>query len=283
VNKNDSVKLGDIYGNILRKVKTKPFMESKEQDLPKEGKGGKKTMPLAKQGGPEDVDDIEEINIDASKISKKENTNKDNLGGDTEKINKEAINKVMSKSIFDKLYLEMMGGSMGPESEELSELGIDAGGEGDDLDLGMGDDEGAGDEVTITMPRDVAKQLCDLLSAVVAEEPVEDELGGEGDEFGGEEGEGDDFSFDEDEEGEVKGHAGKGKVPFTGKGENKVGGDLGKTAGGSADGKYTVGDGKPSEHGHPMKGAKVPGELTGKSNKVSASKVNNPGANLFGN
>jgi len=32
-----------------------------------------------------------------------------------------------------------------------------------------------------------------------------------------------------------------------------------------------------------MKGAKVPQELVGKSNKVSASKVNNPGANLFGN
>ena len=279
MNKNDSIKLGDIYGNILRKVKTKPFKESTEHELPREYKGGKKKIsPLLKRGGPEDVEDLEEIKIDSKKMSKKENNN-NNLGGDTEKINKEAINKVMKKSIFDKLYLEMMGGPMGNnmgsepmdnESEELSELGI-----GDD-DLEMGEE--GGDEVTFTIPRDVAKQLCDVLNAVLdgGEMGMEDEMDmGMEDETEGD----DEFSFDEDEEGETKGHPGSGKVPFTGKGEHKVGGTASKVAGGTADGKYTVGDGKPSEHGHPMHGAKVPQELTGKSNKVNNNKK--PGDNLF--
>jgi len=276
VNKNDSIKLGDIYGNILRKVKTKPFKESNEHELPKEYKGGKKKIsPLVKHGGPEDVEDIEDPVIDSKKISKKENVNSNNLGGDTEKINKEAINKVMKKSIFDKLYLEMLSpnmGGMGPESEELSELGIDSDG-GDDLEMG---DDPEGDEVTVTIPRDVAKQLCDILTAVIdgGEMDLEDDMGME-DDMGGD----DEFSFDEDEEGETKGHPGSGKVPYTGKGEHKVVGTASKVAGGTADGKYTVGDGKPSEHGHPMHGAKVPQELVGKSNKVNNNKK--PGDNLF--
>jgi hypothetical protein len=77
-----------------------------------------------------------------------------------EKKVKESINNYM-KSTFDKLFENVMGEEMhsDQETQELDALGIDT----------EVDETGEGD-VTITLDRDMAKQLCDLLQAAMGEE-----------------------------------------------------------------------------------------------------------------
>ena len=82
-----------------------------------------------------------------------------------EKIRKsylEDINNNM-KSVFDKLFEEVMGSE---EASEMEALGIDV-----DVD----ETEAAGtDEVTITLDKDMAKKLCDLLQAAMGEDEDDD-------------------------------------------------------------------------------------------------------------
>lgn len=75
----------------------------------------------------------------------------------------------MSKSLFEKLFEDVM-------DETDIDSGAPAGGEYSDADLG---DEGGGDEVTITLDKETARKLYDLLGAVVTDE------GGDGLDDGG--------------------------------------------------------------------------------------------------
>ena len=75
-----------------------------------------------------------------------------------EKGYKESIN-INMKSVFDKLFEEVMDGQ--ESNEELDALGIEAG------DEGAGEDS---DEITITLDKDMAKQLCDILQAAMGDE-----------------------------------------------------------------------------------------------------------------
>lgn len=97
--------------------------------------------------------------------AKKENlyqTGKFSLG--VEKKEQTPLNNGMSKSAFDTLYEDVMSNpsDLGDESEhkDLEALDVEPDGEGD----GDLDDMG-GDEVTISLPRDLAQQLCDALNA----------------------------------------------------------------------------------------------------------------------
>jgi len=110
----------------------------------------------------------------------------------------------MKKSSFDKLFESVMDG----EFDELDELGVDDSGNdefgelGDDLE---GDLEG-GEEVTLTLPRDIAQQLCDICSAALGDDEFEDVDDLEGEALGDEVVDDDAFGdggFDEDEEGGV--------------------------------------------------------------------------------
>ena len=85
-----------------------------------------------------------------------------------EKKVKESINNYM-KSTFDKLFENVMGEEMhsDQETQELDALGIDT-------EVA----ETESDEVTITLDRDMAKSLCDMLQAAMGDE---DEDGGEDD------------------------------------------------------------------------------------------------------
>ena len=109
----------------------------------------------------------------------------------SEKIAQDSLNNFMSKkSYFDRLYENVMGdefpNDMAP-SDELDALGIDDSGEGED-------------EITVTLSRDVAKALCDVLQGAMGEGDLED--GDEGDNnFGGEEAEESSPYAEEDEEG----------------------------------------------------------------------------------
>ncbi len=115
----------------------------------------------------------------------------------SKKIAKENINTNMTKnkSIFDRLYEEVMDDEL-----EIKELGI-GDEDGGDIDELGGDDEAGENTVTITLDKDLARQLCDVLKGVVEDEDGDedglgDEGGDEGDfegDFEGEEGEGGGF------------------------------------------------------------------------------------------
>ena len=82
-----------------------------------------------------------------------------------EKKVKESIN-IFMKSTFDKLFENVMGEEMGhsDQEQELDALGIDT---------EVADSES--DEVTITLDRDMAKSLCDMLQAAMGDEDADDD------------------------------------------------------------------------------------------------------------
>ena len=182
-----------------------------------------------------------------------------------EKKVKESINNNM-KSTFDKLFENVMGEEMhsDQETQELDALGIET------------DAEEAGDgDVTITLDRDMAKQLCDLLKAAMGEDEDDDAEAEDG-EYGHEMEE---MEEDEDEDGEEDeleeaieaedlGHTlvNAKDTGLTNPGHNKVG--TVKPKGGKAGGstkKYVEAEPKPLADGK--------AKLQGKDNKAGTLKV----------
>jgi len=164
------------------------------------------------------------------------------------------------KSTFDKLFENVMGEEMNPdqETQELDALGIDT----------EVEETGEGD-VTVTLDREMAKSLCDLLQAAMGEE---DEDGDDEEDYEGEEG----FnSFDEAEEDEdededetvdeatelkaVPDSAGHG---LTSTGNNKVGKIKPKS-------KKASGSTKKYEEGEPKELGDKKAHLQSKKNKVT--------------
>ena len=123
----------------------------------------------------------------------------------SEKIAQDSLNNFMKqKSVFDKLYDKVMVSENFDEmeSEDFDALGLD--------DATPDEELGGEDEVTVTLSKDVAKTLCDLLQAAMGESDDED----------GDEGEG---GFEEDEEGIDTGSTHSGKYDD---GKNNKVGDL---------------------------------------------------------
>ncbi len=268
--KKDLNSLGSIYGDILNNVKHKIIKESKV----KEGEIGE--APLL-DGGPQEKGGFVPAKLDRKKMSKKElddnlykmkDLSYDDEAQDTEedeeiplesrKIARESLNKFMSKkSIFDRLYENVIGQTEGQEDssmEELDALGIE------------GDAEGESDEITITLDRETAQKLHDILTPLLTgEEEVEGE--GEGEFEGGEEDYESMGGSEEDEED--FGHAVNApKEPNMGK-NNKVG-NL-KPQSGGASSKYTDKVGDDGDHGHALVNAKEPNY--GINNKVGSLKT----------
>ena len=279
MSKQTMFKLGEIYGNMLNNVQVVA-----EKALPqKKGPGGKnlndKGVADLQAGGPSEKGGFKPAEIDTNKMSKKEEEdnayNIDNLSYSDEdeeiieKISQRAINNFMSKSIFDKLYENvMMGQSEDDGAMELDALGIEDGAED------MGDDLGEDDQVTITLSRDLAKQLHDVLMTVIGgeeevgeDETAEDEVGEDQDEFGG--------NFEEDEETlGVPLHS--AKTTLTGK-DNKVNAKLKPGTGKTGDGKYTdTVDGNAGEIGD-----KKPDMGDKGNNKVKSTKTSKVGSDFF--
>jgi hypothetical protein len=168
-------------------------------------------------------------------------------------IAQEGLNKYMAKkSIFDELYAKVISEDFGMEEvDDLDALGIDDA--TPDSELADDDAEEGGDEITVTLDKEVAKTLCDLLQAAMGDyegddaedgdEDVTDELAAEPD-------------LEEDNEGAPKAH-----TTHVDMGEhNKVGhaDGLGGQAAGHADGGKsadqsklggTVNDGKHNKVG----------------------------------
>lgn len=231
------------------------------QDLPgAKGKNPKGVAALGKkEKGPDTVKGLKKPDEEKQKKS----LPKSKKG---RKITKESINTGMSiNNLFDRLYEEVMG------DEEA--LGIDTGSEVEDLG---GEDE-MGDEVTLSLPRDVAQQLHDALGALLG---GEDEGEGEGME---DEGEDEDMGSPFPEAVEFE-NAPDGVSKLTGK-DNKVG-KLPVSSGGG-DGKYTDEVGEDGDYGHSLVGSGLKKGHAGKADhgnmKVKARRPGAPGSHAFGN
>lgn len=263
--------LGETYSYTLKENKL-----TKLRPTVKAGEIGQ--APLIK-GGPQETAGYVPAKIDRNKMSKKElkdnlyniktlsqpeNLEKEEEGKKAPKkapkksgkIVKESINNFMrNKSIFDKLYENVMGNEEMEETDELDALGIDT------------EEDSAEDDVTFTLDRETAQKLHDVLMAQLGDSEVEDA----GDDFGGEDYE----TMEQDEQGfydedeEDLGHAGvNAKEPNMGK-NNRVG-NL-KPQSGGATSAYTNKVGNDGDHGHALVNAKQPN--MGTNNKVGKLKT----------
>lgn len=272
---------------------TFPTAADKKPDVKKlQEKGSDKKAFIFKDSGPAGKDgksNVGEINDPKYK----KNTGVEKFSISLEKTGSKQINNFMSKSIFDKLFEDVMG-------DDALDLGIKAGPEGaagdesSDLDLSTG-----GDTVSVTLDKDVAHKLLDVLSAALEEGESESEaegdagadLGGEVSDEDNEEKKDDKKEDKEDEENEeiageaieaeelgipVSGKV-KGGDPTSPKGTaNVVKGTVSSLAkhGKGGDGKIKDGiDGKGTDVGHSLVGSGVKGGAPtspkGRSNVIS--------------
>jgi hypothetical protein len=190
------------------------------------------------------------------------------------KVVEDSINSFM-KSEFDKLFENVMG-----DDETSFDVNPSVGPEGAAGDSGesFGGEEEVSDEVTITLSKDLAQQLHDVLLGVLGgeegagEEDTElEDLGIDLEDEGGSEGE--EKLNDATELKELPDATSKMQSK-----NNKVPGEASKVSSHKADGKVTDKQGNEYQ-GHPLD---KESELTKPGHqKVQTSKTSKPGANLF--
>ena len=294
--KNDLYSLGEAYGNILDGVNVVeeqvPVGEIGEADLvtkdtgPTEKGGFKEAeVDITKAGDKENKYNIKGLsygdkNDPGTEYEGPEPTGKGNAysgivgkseedeeeleeneenSEETEKIAHESLNNFMAKkSVFDRLYDKVMVNENYGEMEE----GDDSMEELDALGLDDADPDGAEGEVTITLDKDTAKTLHDLIAQQL-EDDVDDVEDGGPEEFEDEEAPDSEEALpEEDEEGytPMNTHYDDGK-------NNKVG-NL-KAKGGASEkgaGKKGVDPGSPmNTHYNDGKNNKVGNLKTGQS------------------
>jgi hypothetical protein len=193
-------------------------------------------------------------------------------GKKNEKIQKESINNFMTKSIFDKLYETVMNEDAFPGDDNIEAHDAEA----LDLPTHEGEDEG---EVTVTLDRELAQKLHDVLVEVLGSQEGEPESETEDEsEAEGEDEEGNEAHFEATELEELKGpghnavHKG-GKHTLEHPKSNIVGDETDKLVDGE-EGDGTINDQADSagtSHGHALVNAKSgkPTPVTSNSNQVS--------------
>ena len=236
---NDLKDLGEVYGNLGKEATVvAENLEAQTVGDPSTNTGNADIQP----GGPTEEGGFEESEVDIKKVGDKNPYNVKGLSyGDhncptieTEQpteheaedeeddpesstaeedeefsaevleIAQEGLNKYMAKkSIFDELYAKVINEDFGMEEvDDLDALGIEDATPDDEIADDEGDDmEG---EITITLDKDLAKALHDVLMAAMgedddadeADDDLEDDL--EADDDAGEDMEG----YEEDNEGE---------------------------------------------------------------------------------
>jgi hypothetical protein len=236
---------------------------------------------ISSPSGPKEAEGVSQEVIDP-KTAKKDNFYEpQKFSQNCEKTETEAINNFMNKSIFDKLYEDVMS----DRANELETTDLDA--------LGLPGEEGVGeeggDEVTLTIDRETAQKLHDLLSTVLGgeEEGGSEEGGNEEGDLEGEEENSEDVGDDASEQEETLGEA-TDIQELKGKGEslqgknNKVGDVTSRlTSKGGGDSKVTDETGNKDTGKHSLVQDTDTGNLKGKNNKV-ASKTSKVGEYLAG-
>lgn len=286
--KYDLNDLGEIYGNLGQEV----VAESTETLTVGDTKADVGEANL-EDGGPTEEGGFEEVEADVVKSDSDDNSHKvrdfsygkDKAGKlnspnypntaeveeeDEEESSEEVVeieesginNSMAKKSIFDELYAKVISEDFGMEEvDDLDALGIDEA----TPDAELEDDDAEGeDEVTVTLDKETAKKLCDLLKAAMGEEETDDEDGDEdvADELEVE------LDGEEDNEGEPKAHT----THVDNGDNNKVGhaDGLGGQSSGHGDGGKSAGqqkhsaavkDGKSNKVGNLAKGQDAFGDL----------------------
>lgn len=284
-------KFGTKPGKPMKAIPTVKIKEPLKDD-------GQPTQPFAhKDSGPANADGFNTKIVDPKTNKGKENHFEPEKFSDiVKKSVKEDINTFMSnKSIFDKLYEEVMGAPEDAEALDAQELGV------------APSDEGDKSEAEMNTKELIAKAL-ELLQLAHDKCPAE-EVGGEG-EGSSEEGAGEEQEEskkekkgdEENEDAEVAGEAvdaeeighpvvdseklskGLNKVSS---GSNVVPSEVstaGKKAGKGGDGKVTDKVGNDGDKGHALVGAGVSGgaptPVKGKSNVVN-SKIKGNNQSFF--
>ena len=236
------------------------------------------------------LSDKEKASLEKILKNMKENMQREeaeeNIVKESKKIARERLNTfMMKKSTFDKLFESVMGG----EDAENAALGLSDAPTDDEFgDEDMGDEDMGDDQITVTLDRAVARQLCDILQAAMGGEEDYDvdmddlDFGdeGEGDEM---DEEGDEMydeaeEYDEDEQnfyptdevgndgtiGAKNSKDGSHKLQSK---NNKVGGRPQPKNQGTKVTGTTDKVGNDGGYGHALHGAKQPNY--GKQNKVS--------------
>ena len=214
-----------------------------------------------------------------NKISERLKENQKKSGKSVnEQINNSTIMSDEPKNIFDKLYSTIMEGD--DPFADLDSMG------GDELggDEGLGGDEEleiGGDEITLSLPRDLAEKLHEVLMDQLGGDSEEGEDEGDEDPFGGDDDMLEDSVVSEPDPKPLGGHGDRQHKDAgnTGSGSNKVSSSkTGSPDGGSADGGTVKEDPDPKPlGGHGDRQHKDAGNTGSGSNKV-----NNPKSKAIG-
>jgi len=292
--------MGEFYAKSIIEEKKSPFSPKDSfkvvtDKVPAEAEAKKDAFVDQKNTGPENAEGVNTvIDTKATKQTKKENHYEpEKFSQKCEKVEAGAINTFMSKSIFDKLYEDVMSDQLhDKEANDAEALGLPS------VDAGKEEEGGAGEEVTLSLPRELAQKLCDALHEVLESETEETsehegETEGSSDEAGmGVSPEESNEEKEEEDKEEVAKEATELKeLPASSgqslqKKDNKVG-DVTKslTSSGPGDAKVTDKVGNDGEKGHALVGGGVKGGAStspkGKANVVN-SKTSKVGAYLAG-
>jgi len=257
----------------------KDTFELQTEKKPKEAKAKAKAF-ISKPSGPAEAEGVKTEVIDP-KTAKDDNFYEPKkFSQNCEKTETKTINNFMNKSIFDKLYEDVMSGREDDTmSNDLEALGLP----GDEPAV-----EGEGDQVTITLDKELAQKLHDVLMSVL-ESDVEAEAEGEAEgEAEAEDESAENMSDDANEQNEALGEATHLEQLPDSKGQalqnknNKVG-DTTSSLKSNGDGEAAATDecGNKDTGKHALVHDLDSGNLKGKNNKV-ASKTSKVGAYLAG-
>lgn len=216
--KYDLKDLGEVYGNLGKEATV--VAESTDKATVGDESAAVGEAPL-EDGGitkdcgceePEEVEGTDAPGVENPGEPEATKEEDEETAEEVVELEEDSINNSMAnKSIFDELYAKVLSEDFGmEEQDDLNALGIEDA--TPDAELGEeGDDdtteETDGEEVTITLDKDTAKKLHDLLMAVLdGGEDHDDEDGDEepADEVEGEDGE--HYGAEEDNEGAPKAH-----------------------------------------------------------------------------
>ena len=304
--------IGSIYGDMLSNVRTIEEKVNEIGEAPlKDGgpleRGGftKKSVDRRTLSDKEKKDNLYNINklseedeegekehckhaekgCDCDECAECKANQKKNLG-ESRKIVKRSLNNFMSKkSVFEKLYENVMGNNFSPtgagagapgdevdydESDDLAALGVD------------GTDDEVEDQVTFTLDRETAQKLIDVMQAALGD--VESDMEDDGMEDDGMEDDGMGGEADMHEEDEqtavspnsTTSHAKTMNTKYNNGKNNKVS-NL-KAPKEQVHSKYTDTVGHVGDYGHALVNAKY---ADGKVNKVQSDTKSEIGKNMF--
>jgi len=152
--------LGDLY--LEKMTIPNDTFEVQTEKKVKQAKGEKKAF-VGKKSGPEDVDGLKKDVIDPKTAKADNYFEPKKFSQNNEKTETQKINNFMNKSIFDRLYEEVMleNDMQLPNQDDSTDaeaLGLPGEAGGAEVD---------GEEVTITLSRDLAEKLHEVLMGVL--------------------------------------------------------------------------------------------------------------------